>query len=218
MSRLEPSLLRRLPFTLAFLAVMVAANAVSGTFSGHLDPGVLTARGIGVDALQDGDPWRFLTAIFLSHNLPMLLRQLVFAAGVIGLSEWLFGTLTASALFFALDLAATVTLLAAVAVIPGLAALSETTDVGMSLGGFGLIGVLAVLWRRPMAALVTVLALVAIKNAISPEPLADAGHVIGLFMGACVGNLAKGSTFLQKLDFTTTPRKAGGGHQRGGRQ
>lgn len=218
MSRPKRNSLRRVPFTLAFLAVMVAANAASGTFSGHLDPGVLNVRGIGLGALQDGNPWRFVTAIFLSHDLPMLMRQLAFAATVIGLTEWLFGSLRAAALFFALDFASTITLLAAIASIPGLAVLAQTTDVGMSLGGFGLIGLLAAHWRYGLFTIATILLLVAIKYAIAPEPLADAGHVIALVIGACVGQLAKGSAPLRIPEVTTAPEETEETHHRGGRQ
>ena len=180
-------LLRRLPFTLGFLAVMVVANAASGTVSGRLDPEVLGARGIGLDAIRDGDPTRFVTAIFLSHDLPMLLRQLPFAALVIGRAEWLWGSTRAAGLFFGIDLAAGGILLAAIALIPALAPLAATTDVGMSLGGFGLIGVLVARGRRGWAALVAILALVAGKSALAPEPLADAGHAIALVLGFGVG-------------------------------
>lgn len=182
-----PALLRRLPFTCAFLAVMLVANDLAGTFSGQIDPGVLAARGIGVDALRDGDLSRFVSAIFLSHDLPMLLRQLPFAALVIGRAEWLWGTWRAAGLFFAIDVMATVALLAIIAWSPGLAPLAGTTDVGMSMGGFGVAGVLIVGWRHLVPALIALLGLVAVKYALVPDPLADGGHVIALIAGVCVG-------------------------------
>ncbi|GAA4217623.1 hypothetical protein GGQ68_002219 [Sagittula marina] len=181
------ALLRRVPFTCAFLAVMLAANGLAGTFSGHIDQSVLAARGIGVEALRDGDLSRFVSAIVLSHDLPMLLRQLPFAALVIGRAEWLWGTWRAAGLFFAVDVMATLVLLAAVAQVPALATLAETTDVGMSLGGFGVIGVLIATWRHRVPAVIAILALVAVKYALAPEPLADAGHVIALTLGFCLG-------------------------------
>nr|WP_321442541.1 hypothetical protein [uncultured Cohaesibacter sp.] len=175
--------IRRVPFTLAFLAVMLVANALAGTFSGHIDPDVLAARGIGLNAVQNGDLLRFVTAIFLSHNLPMLLRQLCFAAIVIGAAEWLWGSWRAAGLFFGLDVVATATLLAAAALIPGLDALASVTDVGMSMGGFGLIGVFVAALRMRVFWLVAILGLVAGKYAIAPEPLTDGGHVIALVIG-----------------------------------
>ncbi|WOI56686.1 hypothetical protein [Palleronia sp. LCG004] len=194
MSRLDPRLgqiastgMRRVPFTLAFLAVMLAANAVAGTFSGHIDGTVLTARGIGVDAIRDGDVSRFVTAIFLSHDPAMLLRQLLFAASAIGITEWLWGSPRAAGLFFGIDLTATLVLLAAVALIPGLAALSKITDVGMSMGGFGLIGVLIAAHGKRAYELIAILGMVAGKYALAPERLADAGHVIALIIGFSIG-------------------------------
>ncbi|MFZ5963036.1 hypothetical protein ACOXXX_08815 [Thalassococcus sp. BH17M4-6] len=179
--------LGQLRFTLVFLGIMLGANALAGTFSGQIDPLVLAARGIGVDAIGGGDPSRFLTAIFLSHDLPMLLRQLVFAATVIGAAEWRWGTWRAAALFFGIDLSATLILLATVALVPVLDSLAGVTDVGMSMGGFGLIGVLVATGRLRWVGLAAILALVAAKYAVAPEPLADLGHVIALLIGAAIG-------------------------------
>ncbi len=198
--------IRRLPLTLAFLSVMLVANALAGTFSGHIDPDVLAVRGIGLNAIRNGDLLRFVTAIFLSHNLPMLLRQLFFAAIVIGAAEWLWGSWRAAGLFFGLDVVATATLLAAVALIPGLGALAGVTDVGMSMGGFGLIGVFVATRRKGAFWLVAILGLVAGKYAIAPEPLTDAGHVIALVIGfgaglcrACVPGLAIDRAVVQQM-------------------
>ena len=177
----------RLRFTLLFVVAMLFANGVAGTFSGEIDPHVLAAWGVGVNALRDGDPTRFVTATFLSHDLPMLLRQLPFAALVIGRAEWLWGTWRTAGMFFAIDVMATLVLLAAVALIPRLGALAGTTDVGMSMGGFGLIGLLIAAWRHRVAALIALLALVAAKYALAPEPLADGGHVIAVVLGFGLG-------------------------------
>ena len=179
--------LGRVPFTLGFLAVMLVANALAGTFSGQIDPHALASWGIGVDAIGSGNLLRFLTAIFLSHDLPMLLRQLAFAAGVIGLAEWRWGSWRTAGLFFGLDFVTSVILIAAVALIPGLGGWAATTDVGMSMGGFGLIGVLMSSRRRALVGLVAVLVLIAVKYALAPDPLADGGHVIALVIGFCLG-------------------------------
>ena len=187
LARAGETAFRRVPFTLAFLAVMLVANGLAGTFSGHIDPDVLAARGIGLNAIRGGDLLRFVTAIFLSHDLPMLLRQLCFAAIVIGAAEWLWGGWRAAGLFFGMDVVATGTLLAAVALIPGLGALAGVTDVGMSMGGFGLIGVFVAARRMRVFWLLAILALVAGKYAIAPEPVTDGGHVIALVIGFGVG-------------------------------
>ncbi|WP_181954493.1 hypothetical protein [Pararhodobacter zhoushanensis] len=179
--------IRRLPFTLGFLAVMLVANALAGTFAGRIDPEVLAARGIGVAALGDGDLTRFLTATFLSHDLPMLLRQLPFAALVIGAAEWRWGSARTAGLFFGIDLAATLILLAVVALVPALGALEGVTDVGMSLGGFGLIGVWIATRRRAGIMLAAILAAIVVKFSLAPEALADAGHVFALVIGFGIG-------------------------------
>jgi|GEM_PF-1034359 hypothetical protein len=186
-SRTGAKVIRWLPFTLAFLAVMLVANALAGTFSGQIDPDALATWGISVDAIRGGDPLRFATAIFLSHDLPMLLRQLLFAAIVIGAAEWLWGSWRTAGLFFGIDITATVILLATVALIPGLAALKGVTDVGMSMGGFGLIGVLVASTRKGVFGLIAVLGFVAAKYAIAPDPLADGGHVIAVVIGFGIG-------------------------------
>ncbi|MFD1342589.1 rhomboid-like protein [Litorisediminicola beolgyonensis] len=187
MSRPDPgavgACLRRVPVTLVFLCLMLAANALAGTLSGHIDPELLANWGIGVEALKDGKLLRFVTAVFLSHDLSMALRQLVFAASVIGAVEWRFGSWRAAGLFFALDVTATLVLLAAVAVLPVLATLAATTDLGMSMGGFGLIGVLIGTRARAGWWLAAVLALIGLKYAASPDPLADLGHAIALVIG-----------------------------------
>ena len=194
MSRPDPGLqgrgatgLRQFPFTIGFLLVMLVANGLAGVFVGPLDPQVLSRWGIGADALQGFEISRFVTAIFLSHDPFMLARQFVFAATVIGLTEWIWGSWRAAALFFGLDFAASAALIAVIALFPVLAPLAEVTDVGMSLGGFGLIGVLVALWRHRWIGLVGVGALVAAKFAAAPDPVADGGHVIALLIGFCVG-------------------------------
>ena len=179
--------IRKVPFTLAFLAMMLVANAAAGTFSGQIDPHVLAARGIGVNTMKDGNLMRFLTAIFLSHDLPMLLRQLAFAASVIGATELLWGTRCAFGLFFGIDVTATIILLAMVALLPDLTGLAATTDVGMSMGGFGLIGVLIAAHRKALIWFVALLGLIAAKFAAASEPLADGGHVIALIIGFGLG-------------------------------
>ena len=186
----------RLRFTLVFLAIMVLANGLAGTFSGQIDPAVLGARGIGLEAIGDGDLTRFVSAIFLSHDLQMALRQLVFAGVVIGTAEWVWGSGRAAGLFFGLDITATLVLLAVLTLVPALGAQAGVTDVGMSMGGFGLIGALLGASRRGFAGMVAVLALIAGKYALSPETLADLGHVIALVIGFSVGSIGASTRVL----------------------
>ncbi|MGZ9810731.1 hypothetical protein ACXN5S_09725 [Pseudoroseicyclus sp. H15] len=176
-----------MPFTLSFLGVMLVTNSLAGTFSGEIDPAVLAAWGVSAEALRSGDLLRFVTATFLSHDLPMLLRQLIFAGVVLGMAEWRWGSWRTAALFFGIDLTSTLLLLSIVLLIPGLNHLVAVTDVGMSLGGFGLIGVLVASRRNAVLWLVAILGLVTVKFYAAPEPLADGGHVIALMLGVFVG-------------------------------
>lgn len=184
----------RLRFTLLFLAVMLVANSAAGSIGGALPREMLAAWGIGRDALASGDAFRLLTGIFLSHDTGMLLRQLVFAAAVIGHAEWHHGSLRAAALFFGLDLVGTVLLLTLIGGSAGLAHLAADTDVGMSIGGFGLIALAIAGWKRRWLVLGLVLLSIAAKYAISPDPLADLGHVLALGLGFTLGSLPRSAS------------------------
>jgi len=177
----------RFRFTLSFLAVMLVANALAGTFFGELPANALADWGIGKDAVWSGEIWRFVTATFLSHDRGMLVRQLFFAAAILGYTEWKRGSVSTLVLFFSLDLAASGLLLLGVALWPNTAGLSAAHDVGMSLGGFGLIGlaVSGMRWRFPL--LVVILLMIGLKIAFAFDPLADIGHIIALWLGFLLG-------------------------------
>lgn len=177
----------RLRFTLLFLAALLGANIASGSIGADLPDEVLEAWGIGHDALVSGEASRLVTGTFLSHDPDMLRRQLVFAGGVIGDTEWRRGGLRTAALFFGLDLVGTLGLLLLIRWSAGLAHLAGANDVGMSIGGFGLIGLAIVGWRRQWAALSLVLAAIGAKIALSPDPLADLGHVLAVGLGFALG-------------------------------
>ncbi|QRF68691.1 hypothetical protein GQA70_19850 (plasmid) [Ponticoccus alexandrii] len=168
---------------------MLVANVLAGTVFGPLTPELLSAWGIGVDPVRDGQIARFVTAIFLSHGPSMLIRQFIFAATVIGTVEWLWGSWRAMALFFGIDISATTILLSCIALVPQLAGSEHINDVGMSMGGFGLIGVLLATSRVRWIGLAVVSLGVGVKYALVPEPLADGGHIIALWVGACVGQV-----------------------------
>ena len=123
----------RLRFTLMFLAAMLIANFASGSIGGDLPHEILEAWGIGHDSLLSGEAFRLLTGIFLSHDADMLLRQLVFAGAVIGHTEWRRGSLRAAVLFFGLDLAGTLILLALIGGAAGLGHLAGANDARATL-------------------------------------------------------------------------------------
>ena len=177
----------RFRFTLSFLAVMLVANALAGTFFGELPANALADWGIGKDAVWAGEIWRFVTATFLSHDRGMLVRQLLFAAAILGYTEWKRGSVSTLVLFFSLDLAASGLLLLGVALWPDITGLSAAHDVGMSLGGFGLIGlaVSGMRWRFPLLAVI--LLTIGLKIAFAFDPLADIGHIVALWLGFLLG-------------------------------
>ena len=91
---------------------------------------------------MDGELYRLMAATFLSHDFAMFLRQVVFAALVIGFYEFKQGTLRAITMFVVIDIVGTLVVLFLV-VGPMTRLDTEVAilhDVGMSAGGFGLIG------------------------------------------------------------------------------
>lgn len=178
-----------LPFTLAFLGVMVAANWLAGTFAGFLPPEALTSWGISHESVLNGEAFRLVTGTFLSHDAGMFWRQLLFAASVIGAHEWLEGSLRTALFFFAIDIVGS--LLVLFMVLPLLVSLPNeigeaalrTHDVGMSAGGFGLIGALVVRNRHRWWLLLAVVLTIAIKIAVDFEAIADSAHLLSLLIG-----------------------------------
>ncbi len=176
----------RLRFTILFLVAMLIANLFAGSLGHDLPDRVLTNWGIGRDAVLSGELFRLITGIFLSHDPDMLVRQLAFAAAAIGYTEWTRGTGCTALLFFGLDLAGTLALLACVGWGAGWVDLTSMNDVGMSIGGFGLIGVAIADWRGKWLLLFAVLLAIMVKFSIEPDVLADAGHVLALLLGFAV--------------------------------
>ena len=173
----------RMRFTILFLLAMLIANLLAGSLWDDLPGKVLANWGIGHDAVFSGEVFRVFTGIFLSHDADMLARQFVFAAAAIGYTEWTQGTGAAALLFFGLDLAGTLILLACVGWAAGWVDLTAMNDVGMSIGGFGLIGVAIAGGRRRWLLLFAILLAIAVKSSIEPDALADGGHALALLLG-----------------------------------
>jgi len=179
----------RFPFTLAFLAIMVTANWLAGTFTGLLPPQALTQWGISHQSILNGEIFRLVTGTFLSHDFAMFLRQFCFAALVIGAFEWGDGTRRAITVFFTIDIVGT--LLVLFAVLPFLADMPDfggraaltMHDVGMSAGGFGLIGALVAKQPKAWQFLTLTLAAIAAKIGFSFEVIADTAHILCLLLG-----------------------------------
>jgi hypothetical protein len=179
----------RFPFTLAFLAIMVTANWLAGTFTGLLPPQALTQWGISHQSILNGEIFRLVTGTFLSHDFAMFLRQICFAALVIGAFEWADGTRRAIAVFFTIDIVGT--LLVLFAFLPFLADMPDfggsaaltMHDVGMSAGGFGLIGALVAKQPKAWLFLTLTLAAIAAKIGFGFEVIADTAHILCLLLG-----------------------------------
>ena len=179
----------RFRFTLLFLTVMLIANIAAGTLDGELPEEVLAIWGIGQESVWSGDIARLLTGTFLSHDVDMFFRQVVFAAVALGYTEKVRGSWGAAGAFFALDIASTLILLTVVWMIPILSDMAALNDVGMSMGGFGLVGLAIAGARRRWILCTAVLLAIIAKIAIDFEPLTDTGHIIALMLGFLSGLL-----------------------------
>lgn len=179
----------RLRFTILFLSMMLIANLLAGSLAQDLPDNVLEDWGIGHDSLLSGQIFRLFTGIFLSHEPEMFIRQFIFAATVVGYTEWTRGTARAALLFFGIDFAGTLLLIACVGWGAGVIDLTATNDVGMSIGGFGLIGVAISAWRGKWWLFVAILLAIAVKFTIDPDLLADGGHLLALSLGFVLGGL-----------------------------
>lgn len=183
------TMLARIPFTLIFVTILIAANALAGTLDGTLPEDALERWGLSHLTVRDLDLYRLVTGTFLSHDLGMFLRQVVFAAAVIGAYEWLQGTRRAVMMFAAIDIAGSLIVL--FVALPLLVALHPAFgaeelavfDVGMSAGGFGLIGALLALQRYRWILLIAVCAAIVAKISVSFDLIADTAHLLCLFLG-----------------------------------
>lgn len=177
----------RLRFTIAFVAVMLAANWAAGGLWRDLPATAMARWGISHDDLARGEVWRLLTANFLSRHPRMLLDQVSFTLCIIGWFEWHHGSLRALAMFFVTNTAGFVlTLFGVVGVLksyPLGAGLDSLRDIGMSAGGFGLVGAILADLPRKWLWLGGALVLLAAKFFVLPDPIADITHPITLVLG-----------------------------------
>lgn len=180
-------LVSRFRFTLLFLTVMLIANAAAGTLDGELPDEMLEIWGIGLESVWSGDLARLLTGTFLSHDVDMFIRQVVFALIALGYTERARGSWGAAIAFFTLDVLSTIILLSTVWIFTSLSDVAALNDVGMSMGGFGLVGLAIAGMRHRWVLCVTVLLAIAAKIFVDFEKLTDVGHIIALSLGFLVG-------------------------------
>ena len=185
-------MIRRVPFTLVFLTIMVVANAVAGTLDGVISENALSNWGISHQSIRQLEIYRLVSGTFLSHDLGMFLRQVVFAATVIGAYEWTQGSRRALIMFVCIDIIGTLIVLymilpILVLVHPSIDSGSlQVHDVGMSAGGFGLIGALAAQQRQRWLFLVAVCVAIVIKIWVSFDVIADLVHLLCLVLGFAI--------------------------------
>lgn len=188
----------RIPFTLVFVLIMLGANYAAGTFAGDLPKLSLQNWGISHQNIVQGELFRLISGTFLSHNVAMFLRQICFAAAVIGFYEWRQGSFRTILMFVLIDIVGSlVVLFAVLGPLDGvpwadLEGVRSLHDVGMSAGGFGLIGAIAATIRHRKLALVAILASIAAKVFFQFDPIADTAHVVTLLMGFALQGLLFG--------------------------
>lgn len=195
----DAPMLLRLPFTLFFLLVMVVSNLVAGTLDGILPPSALVKWGISHDSVREGEVFRLVTGTFLSHDLGMFLRQILFAATVIGAYEWVSGSRRAAITFVSIDIVGTMLVL--FVILPALVTFHPSVDiealavhdVGMSAGGFGLLGALIARLTQHWLILFAVCVAIFVKVWISFDLIADAAHLVCLFLGFAMERLRNAS-------------------------
>lgn len=189
----------RLPFTLFFLLVMVVSNLLAGTLDGILPSAALIKWGISHNDVRDGEVFRLVTGTFLSHDLGMFLRQILFATTVIGAYEWVSGCRRAAITFVSIDIVGT--LLVLFVIVPTFVTVHPSVDVqalavhdvGMSAGGFGLLGALIARLTQRWLILVAVCLAIFVKVWISFDLIADSAHLVCLFLGFAMERLRNAS-------------------------
>ena len=177
---------------IAFLGIMVVANALAGSLFGELPKMQLSAWGISLEKLVDGEVFRLVSAVFLSHNQSMAIRQLLFAATVIGIHEWRSGSWNTLLMFWVTDILGSVFIFFAIGVVPSsigplsIDDIASQHDIGMSGGGFGLLGsiVAGLTWRWYI--FIAGLAALLLKIVLAPDVIADALHIVTFILGFTV--------------------------------
>ncbi len=164
-------LLRKLPFTLAMIALLIGAAFWSGTHAGPLQPQWRGGVSFTLQHLADFQWQRLSTAALLTSGGATFYLSLLMLAACVGWAEWTVGTWKTAATFWGVHVA-TVLILAAIASL-ALASLDsmraelliEAQDVGPSAGYYACLG-LALGHRRsacrwPLAVALVLLFLVA---------------------------------------------------------
>lgn len=197
-TRRLPDLLRRVPFSIGLMLVMLAAGAIGGSMFRPIedDPNLLRRVGYGVDALRDGRLWTLVTSALFTWQPWMLqtiaLSILLFVVPL----ELVAGTRRTAVAFFVGHL--TGYLLASLLVAWPLAALGvgwgkeldAAIDVGASAGAFGCAAALTWFLPRSLTRPAQVgLAVYLGFWLLSTERIWDVEHAIAAVAGFVLGHV-----------------------------
>ncbi|WP_087016332.1 bifunctional lysylphosphatidylglycerol flippase/synthetase MprF [Leucobacter sp. 7(1)] len=134
------TVLRRLPFTLSFLAALLAVGILSGSlWRAASDQPWYSQVATGLPAFAEGRWWTLVTSPFFVDHPLVYLTLLPLVVGGLGWAEWRFGALRTAGLFIAGHLvgvlgAAGILMLVSPSGWHWAVALSEARDVGPSCG------------------------------------------------------------------------------------
>lgn len=196
-ARAVVGLLRRVPFTVALLGLILVCALVTGTHRRATDGSALLHQvGYGLPALREGRPWTLLTGIFFGLFPLMLVGIAWIVALFVGAYEFRSGTRRAAIVFFVTQIGGA--FLAAVAVVWPLTAtgwswarhLAAARDVGASAGAYGCAAALTASLPRNLRtpARVALLVFLALQLAVTHR-IWDIEHLLAAFLGLGLGVL-----------------------------
>ena len=186
--------LRRIPFTLALVALVVAVALTTSGPGLTARPALVARWGFALHDLWDGTFWSLVTAVFFLHRPDLVWGTALFALASAGVYEWCAGTRRAFAVYWTGDV--TSTLLLALAVVLPLtlagtslgARLALADDVGISGGGFTCLGAwMGHLPPRPRLGAFAAVGVYLVWGLTRPDGLeASILHVIALPLGVAL--------------------------------
>lgn len=196
--------LRRVPFTLLTLMLLVAAGLLSGTLGGSIHPTLVVRFGFAPRDLIALEWFRVVASVFLTAGGLAFWVAALSVAVAVGVSEWRWGTRRAATVFWGAHIVTLLTTLviAGALHVSGLtlgSLLYEARDIGPSAGYVAAFGMaLTALPRalRPWVALaVAALLAFALGSSLAILPLqaarvsADVAHLIAFGIGTLAGTV-----------------------------
>lgn len=201
------TLLRRVPFTLAVVAVMLVLGLVTGTLWSSLDGRPLfDTVAYGLPAFQDGQWWTVVTGALFALTPVQYVAVAGGFAVLVGASELLLGTRRTALAACVLQAAA---VLLAALILLALSSwtswdwairLADDRDVGFSAGAMGALAAASAVVPRPWRArLRLLLGVYAVLMFLYVGVLWDLEHLIGVGLGLAFGPLIAGRPYRWRL-------------------